>query len=69
VETRLIHRNDLAVATARSTTFDTKGRALTGLTNAGERRSAELRTKSLSETDGGGGLSFAQRGRCDSNLR
>jgi hypothetical protein len=47
--------------------LDAKGRALRGLTEAGEDVALELTTKGLCEAHGGGALALPKRGWCDAS--
>lgn len=65
MEVEIIHRDDLAVATARCAAFDAKRWSLTRLANTGEHTFAEMCTQRLTQPDGGCTLAFAQRRRID----
>ena len=61
MEIELLHRNDLAVASAGRAALDAKGRALAGLANAGENSCREVRSQRLAQPHRGGGLALAER--------
>jgi hypothetical protein len=69
MQVELVHWNDLTVATAGSSTFDTKGRALARLAHIGENCLAKVGTQSLRKADGRRRLALAEGSRRDSNLR
>lgn len=60
VKVELIHRNDLGVATTGGSTLDAKSGSLGWLTNVGESNTAEVGTKSLNNTHGGGRLTLSE---------
>ena len=57
--TYLVHRDDLAVASASGTSLDTESGALAGLTHASKGGTTQVCTKGLRETDGGSGLALS----------
>ena len=64
VQVERLHRNDLAVTAAGSATLDAKGRAHRWLADGNGGLLADV-AHGLTETDGGGGLTFAERRRGD----
>ena len=65
VQVEILHRDDLAVAAAGRAALDAEGRSLRGLADDGHDALAQVRTQRLRNTDGGGGLAFAERGGGD----
>ena len=64
VQVELLHRDDLAVATAGGAALDAERRAHRGLAQADHRLAADAGHR-LAETDGGGRLALAERRRRD----
>lgn len=60
VKVELVHRNDLRVTTTGGATLDTKGWSLGWLADVGESNAAEMSTKCLSNTHGGGRLALTE---------
>ncbi len=58
VQVEILHRDHLAVAAARRTAFDAKGRPHRGLANGADGFVTQ-RTERLRQADGGGGLPLA----------
>lgn len=54
MQVELVHRNDLTVTSSSCSSLDTESRSLRRLPDTGEGTLAEVSSKSLSETDGGG---------------
>ncbi len=64
VKVEILHGHDLRIATAGRTTLDTKGGTLRRLPDNREHLLADV-VQALAHTNGGHGLSLAQRGRGD----
>ena len=64
VQIDVFHRNDLGIAAAGSTAFDTEDRSQGRFTQSDDRILADL-AKSVRQADGRGRLSFAGRCRID----
>lgn len=65
MQVELVHGDDLRVSSTGGTSLDSERRSLTRLTNASERRFAEVSTEGLSESDRRRRLSFSERSRGD----
>merc|ERR1712137_1285947 len=64
---KVLHRNDLGVATTCGSTFNAKSGSLTGLTNTSHRLALKMSAESLRQANGCGGLAFAQGCGCDAS--
>mmetsp|Transcript_15903 Transcript_15903/g.30775 ORF Transcript_15903/g.30775 Transcript_15903/m.30775 type:complete len:593 (+) Transcript_15903:465-2243(+) len=65
VDVEELHGDGLCVSTTTGTTLDTEGRTCTRHANVGEDLLVEVGTERLRESNGGGTLAFAERGRVD----
>src|SRR6202041_229016 len=71
MEVKLLHRDDLAVATARGATLDSERRALARLAHAGENLFAQMCAERLAQADSRSGFSLTEwgwRDRRDGNV-
>lgn len=59
----------MGVCTVAKLTFDAKGRPLGRLTNAGKHIELHVSSERLNQADGGGALSFSERGGSDAISR
>src|SRR6478752_17490 len=60
-----IHRDYLTVASSGSTSLDTKGRALAGLSYIGECQASNMSSERLSQAHGSCGLALTKRSGSD----
>jgi len=61
MQVEILHGNDLAVASSGGAALDAEGGPLRGLADAGDDPLVQMGPQGLAQTDGGGGLPFAQR--------
>ena len=65
VEIEFFHGHDLSIPSTGGSSFDTKSRSLTGLTNTGDGGFSANGAQGLGQSDCGGGLSFSERSGVD----